>query len=665
MRPPRWTGSLLLALTACGDPLDATATGTISSTSDHGDVPTGGAPESGPGATTTHAPTTTASNSTSATSSSTTAAPSTSSTTATQDVCSPPAAPPAAVPLNDACSVPQQTGSFDLVIEWSHPGNHYYGPPAAGQTIDSNDSGALDAGDRPLVFMQRAQEIFALWGDGSGVAWKAAITGQNQRGGPSLGDLDGDGWIEVVSASSQQVCAYDGRDGAVLWCTPLAEADVDPTGYNFPALGDMDGDGLAEVAVGRVLLDHTGAVIGIGAHGKGAAPGLGIPGEDPYGALSALVDLDADGVQELVTGDAAYDIDGNTLWFNGEIDGLIAVADFDLDGAGEIVKTCRTDVFGLESDGTPAWGPVTYDTRLGVPAIDDLDGDGTPEILFAARFELVAMDWGGHVRWTAPITDESGSAGPVLFDFDGDGYPEVVIADEQALRLFSGLDGSPRGLSTEHASSTALETPIVADVDGDGHVEIVVGHSSTDNMWGSLSVYGDADDLWPPGRKIWNQATYSITNVGGLGKLPLYQANWIPGFNNFRSGDAGQPPGHYHDLSVELLDVCADHCSSGTVLLAARVRNAGTVEAPAGVPVTVRAGPGGEIVATVKTTEPVPSGQTGQLLLIDIPADALARSQPAITVDDDGLGGGVLFECDETNNTAVWPDAACKGVPPN
>ncbi|MDC0672252.1 hypothetical protein [Nannocystis radixulma] len=45
-------------------------------------------------------------------------------------------------------------------------------------------------------------------------------------------------------------------------------------------------------------------------------------------------------------------------------------------------------------------------------------------------------------------------------------------------------------------------------------------------------------------------------------------------------------------------------------------------------------------------------------------AQDLAQSQPVITVDDTGVGEGKLFECDELNNTAVWPDAVCPTVEP-
>lgn len=563
------------------------------------------------------------------------------------DFCSMPNVPVEDVPLNQACVIAQQSGSFSPVVEWKYGTTPFCGPAVAGQTIDSNMSGKIDSKDLPLVFLYQQQKVVALWGDGSGVAWMTAGD-YGQDGGLALGDLDGDGWSEIITANASTVCALDARDGAQKWCSPNIAPSLDPAGYSYPSIADMDGDGLAEVVAGNTILDYQGLVIGKGLQGKGAAPYGGNPNGGTYGALSAVVDLDGDGIQEVVTGNAAYDLDGNTIWQNGKLDGLVAVADFDGDGKGEIVKTTGIHVFGMDSEGNEVWGPVTYGGNLGVPAIDDLDGDGTPELVLGAQNQLVAMEWGGAVMWTATISDQSGAAGPVLFDFEKDGFPEVLYADEQTIRFFSGVDGSLKFQSGEHASYTILETPIVADVDGDDQVEIVLGHCNGNANIGAITVYGDKDKTWPPGRKIWNQHTYSITNVTDLGGIPSdFKSNWLGNntFNSFRSGDAGQAPGEFYDLQAEIIGVCEDKCEMGNFYMAARIRNAGTLDAPAGLPVTVRAGLGGPIVVTQDTTQPVPAGKTGEILFFDFDAKKLAKSQPVITVDDTGVGEGELFEC--------------------
>jgi hypothetical protein len=247
--------------------------------------------------------------------------------------CPPPDVGVDLVPFNAACDIPLQLGGFEPVVEWKWGDGQFCGPPVAGQTIDTNASGDLDDGDLPLVFLYRGDDVVALWGDGSGVAWQAEGFYGGYSSGLALGDLDGDGWPEIVTINNSAACALDARDGSEKWCSVHLGDSIDGNGTNYPAIADMDGDGQAEVVIGPKILSSTGQVIGTGKPGKGSTPWLGDP-NITAGALSAVVDLDGDGVQEVVTGNAAYDLDGNSVWQNGGLDGFVAVADFDLDGAG-------------------------------------------------------------------------------------------------------------------------------------------------------------------------------------------------------------------------------------------------------------------------------------------------------------------------------------------
>lgn len=569
---------------------------------------------------------------------------------------------PATVELATECEVDLSTGSFSPVIEWTYGDSAFCGPPAVGQIVDTNGSGAIDSGDMPIIVLYQSSNVIALYGDGSGVAWRTSGTAYGQDGGFSIGDLDNDGWPEVVTASSSMVCALNGKTGTQKWCVSGLSSSLDPYGYSYPSIADMDGVGSPLVTAGNAIIKGDGTLLGRGEYGIGAAPYEGTGTYGSYGAVSVPIDLDGDGTMELVTGNAAYDNRGNTVWYNRGLDGLVAVADFDDDGEGEIVKTSGYYVYGQETDGSIAWGPksyTTYGTNIGAPAIDDLDGDGTPEFVFAAQNQLIAMSWGGTVKWTTTINDTSGAAGPVMFDFEMDGYPEVLYADETTIRFFSGLDGSLKYTSGDHASYTILETPIVADVDNDGQVEIVLGHCNGTARIGALTVYGDADESWPPGRKVWNQHAYSITNVGDLGTIPSDNApNW-PEYNSFRSGDPGQPPGEYYDLRPQILDVCEDDCDEGTLHVAARLLNASNINVPAGISVSLRAGVGGEIVDTQLTTAAIPSGKSSAIVTFEVPAESFAGKKPVVTADEDLTGTGALYECDEDNNVEKWTDTVC------
>lgn len=125
--------------------------------------------------------------------------------------------------------------------------------------------------------------------------------------------------------------------------------------------------------------------------------------------------------------------------------------------------------------GLPAENCTTH--ALTEPAIDDLDGDGSHEVLSATGEQrLVAHDAGtGAERWRRPTTS-LGYSRPATADLLPPDGREVVAVD---------LNG---GLFVVHANGTAAwqrnhdaatwADPQIADFDGDGDAEIAVGTDS-------------------------------------------------------------------------------------------------------------------------------------------------------------------------------------------
>ncbi len=546
------------------------------------------------------------------------------------------------VPLNDSCALDQQTGTFTPVVEWSLPANTAYGPPIVGQLNDDNDDGTIDALDDPdIVFQTLNGNLISVSGVTGQLQWSVYNGGY---GGESvaIGDVDGDGVPEIAAPSGSATMALFDNEGQLIWSTPHSWGPMGYSDYIYPSIADMDGDGFAEIIAGSSIYSHTGEVLGVGDYGVGGTGG--------YGALSIPVDLDGDGLLEVVVGNAAYNMDGSTKYSNGLADGIPAVADFDGDGEPEVVVVSGSTVRTLESDMQPTGWSMTwpvYVTYFGPPAADDMDGDGIPEFVVAGYTQMIAFKWGGEQLWSAAISDGSGAAGPSMFDFEGDGYPEVVYADETTVRIFDSRDGAIKMQSFDHGSGTAFECPTIADVDNDGQAEILVNHSYLEN---GLSVYGDADESWRPARSVWNQHAYSITNVNDDMSIPTVQApNWDQ-YNNFRSADAGLPPSQWHDVSVEVLDVCADDCPA-TLGVVVRVLNAGTEPTPPGLGVSVRAGADGPVVATAVVADAIPSGRSSTGLTIEVDPAALDGAAPVVEVDrGEGASELIFGECDEDNN---------------
>ena len=83
----------------------------------------------------------------------------------------------------------------------------------------------------------------------------------------------------------------------------------------------------------------------------------------------------------------------------------------------------------VNANGELVWECELGDPAQASPAVDDLDGDGTPEIVTATiPGEVVALDAVGTVRWRYPlggkVIDWSSACLP---DLDGDGAREVLL----------------------------------------------------------------------------------------------------------------------------------------------------------------------------------------------------------------------------------------------
>lgn len=439
--------------------------------------------------------------------------------------------------------------------------------------------------------------------------------------GLAAGDIDADGSADIVATTQNGGTIAFERDGRVKWYQPDHPIAGDYLDGSQPAIADLDGDGAPEVIQGRVVLNgEDGSLAWQGTSGLGTNGFLG--------PVSTSGDLDLDGRLNVLAGASSYDPQGTELWtYDYPIpisdancrhkgypcDGFTATGNFDGDDQGEVVIVRAGVVYLVNHDGTAVrhdGAPIEIDIPMpagacssnegGPPTVADFDGDGDAEIGVAgAKFYIVAdlecltsplpdhcSDHG--IRWKVPNRDcSSRVTGSSVFDFDGDGQAEVVYSDEKKFRILSGVDGAER-LSVPNFSQTRLEMPIVADVDNDGNAEIVFVENSGSGPQG-VRVWGDAADSWVPTRRIWNQHSYHVTNVGELGEIPASEpVNWLQPteatnagvMNNFRqnlpSANAFAAP----DLTIAL------SFNSPTCELLGEVCNDGDIVAGAGIAIT-------------------------------------------------------------------------------
>jgi len=131
------------------------------------------------------------------------------------------------------------------------------------------------------------------------------------------------------------------------------------------------------------------------------------------------------------------------------------------------------------------------------PAVADLGGDGTIEVI-ASAYSVVALNgttgeliWrvkSGHDRTEDPgSVDNVGRtwAGIVLADVDGDGDTEIVTAHSGSYVSVYNHEGYFEPGWYQHPADSEFRSLAVADLDGDGDMEIAAGAARGDrtNVW--------------------------------------------------------------------------------------------------------------------------------------------------------------------------------------
>ncbi len=574
------------------------------------------------------------------------------------------------VGINDHCGA-EPKGGFEPIVEWSD---------GAGEGCLSQPLVADMNGDGDPEIIVNYTDIWSgpgtlkvLYGDGRGTVWQDMSANLAYGSPPAVGDIDGDGYPEVVvvreHASSllgdgdYTAAMYD-DDGSELWESEHF-IGLDFDWATAPVISDMDHDGAYEVVVGRVILNAAdGSTRGVGAYGRGSYGVFTFGGFTiSEASVPAVTDLDLDGVQEVIVGDAAYDADGNALRYDGsQEDAMIGIANLDDDAEGEIVAVSYNTVRAQDTDGSVLWGPHTVQSAniLSPPAIGDLDLDGRPEIVVAGGNQLLCLNHDGSTLWTAGVTDESGATGASIFDFEGDGEPEVVYIDEVEMVAYEGATGAIKFYSAEHASNTMFDYPTIADVDNDDQAEIVVCHNGYSH---ALSVYGDADESWMPARQIWNQHAYDIGNVDDDGSIPTEAEPGFTSHNTWHSAIPTDGSAVEDDLEADIAQVCQDDCDEGTLWVAVRLRNVGLIDTSQDISLALYTVTGDErsLLTTLTVPATITSGWSSDATWIELEADALSGADALwLAADDDGTGTGAVDECSESNNGVQYGGPFCE-----
>jgi hypothetical protein len=295
---------------------------------------------------------------------------------------------------------------------------------------------------------------------------------------PALADLDGDGKLDVVvGAADQHIYAVKGNGRDVPGWPVLASDGATAKILSSPAVGDLDGDGRPEVVEGTAEAygstpTTSGRLYAFAHDGKRLA---GWPVHPPALAANAIP-LAGQGVPD---SPVLADVDGDRkdeVAITGAFTGSPAIY-----GADGRVRTQPQALGTLGIGGNAAFGRQSAGGPLRLFGGMISAGLAVAQLLPAtpAPFDHLMGGWdarsGAPVRgFPARVEGWQILAGPAIADVDGDGTSEVIAGGSgDVLHAFradgSEPDGWPRDLG-----GWAVAVPAIGDIDGDGALELVV-----------------------------------------------------------------------------------------------------------------------------------------------------------------------------------------------
>lgn len=229
--------------------------------------------------------------------------------------------------------------------------------------------------------------------------------------------------------------------------------------------------------------------------------------------VGPLYDSNADGVLNSLdrvaivgvarTSGSVFALDAHTgheIWrtnaYGSEEDYQPAMVDLDGDGSSEILYVAFDEyLIALNSDGSIRWRSdikvLDRNSRTSV-SVSDLDNDGVPEILVGRSI----VDVNGNVLWRFPDVSASSfdaeDGTSLAVDLNGDGFKEVAfynqVRDAFGNLLWEVAPGISRTIEQSYFAA--------ADLDGDGSPELVVSEELTSNSDRLLVLDEDGTVLW-------------------------------------------------------------------------------------------------------------------------------------------------------------------------
>jgi len=345
--------------------------------------------------------------------------------------------------------------------------------------------------------------------------WQRSTGLTNWEGGMVVGDVDNDGYEEIVFAGeSNSVLVLNATSGA----TKYSYTNSRISQYCQPQMGDINNDGRLEILV--PLYYQPGLAVLRVNNQNTALDELwykNVQGtSDPLGSVMSKpipADINGDGYMEIFV--PSQDVEPQ-----GGFDGTLTLFDY---------------LGNQLANQTFSWRSCS-----GGVSLADTDKDGEFELYMGDRDEYMGDGgygkgcrsfWARNLtqRWNNP-TFLCSSQAPVLADVTGDGILEVVVSDQRGgIHVLNSTTGAfikanfGQGLPVHYQLT-------VYDIDGDGHLEALCCDGDH-----SHAMQGSNSSGYPNEMYVFDLVTSQVDSIISLGgpvpSNPALNQSWISKFS--------------------------------------------------------------------------------------------------------------------------------------
>ena len=441
----------------------------------------------------------------------------------------------------------------------------------------------------------------ALLDVGKSVVYQSIALRGSPVGGIAAANLGGGrGFGMFVATTDGTISGYD-RGGRLLSGWPTAATASNIVG-SMPVLGDLDGDGTLEIlwggSDGRVWAwRYDGTLV------AGYPKLIGAPGAN---LKLALGDIDGQPGVEIVavTGNSSvWVLHGNGDVLPGwpvdlQIDGPEppTLTRFTQGAEPTIMFVGANQIYPFRPDGVPRWRYAFESTLVNSEAVlGDLDGDGAIEIIISnigAGSQLTVLTGQGQKFGAWPRKYAVASAGtPLMGHLTASGDPSLLWTLPASGVWGYAFDGST--LPGYPKPGRAAWDGSIWDFDGDGRTEILGGPFGLPGLYVyklGPGTWQNTKQAWPTPRANFARTGCSYYDPSDLGGITTGVGPVVPGVPRLAFAGVSPNPA-MRDLRVmfelgsgaaarlELLDLAGRRCAAFDVTAMGRGRHAMTIPA--------------------------------------------------------------------------------------